>query len=241
MSKFTLLLIVGSFVLLEGALIVSAQARVPSPDKKQDPPLVRYEAEEGLPKDKAGEKRRDYAVLEAALNDLASPKNPEYKYFIQHRGPGKEIVINAETIWRYRVTDMIHDLDQPNRNVDGSDIRSIATDIQEDLKRRSTTDASSLADFKPANPNIVVQDLDHMLEAADPTSLFDDGLNAIRKKYPTAWGYVWAFLPGYSKDGKSAVIVFYEPGGRHGGDWVYMLSRKGKRWEVDWRHCHIYK
>ena len=44
--------------------------------------------------------------------------------------------------------------------------------------------------------------------------------------------------PGYSKDGRSAVILFEGgPNGIHGLNWVYMLAKKGKRWEVQWRHC----
>jgi len=232
--------VIGSSIfLLEGAWIVSAQTRAPAPDKKPDQRIVRYEAEEGLPKDKTGAKRRDYAVLEAALNDLTSPKNPEYKYHIQNVGPGKEIVINDKTCVADRFDDVMFDLGHPNRNIDCDDIRSVAADIKDDFNRRSKTEASSLADFRPANSNIIVQDLDHMLE--EPRGVLDDSLGAIRKKYPTAWGYVWAYLPGYSKDGKSAVVVFDRPGGRHGGDWVYMLSKAGKRWEVVWRHCHNYK
>jgi hypothetical protein len=237
--KFTLLVIGCFIVLLEGAWIVSAQTGAPSRDNKQDPPFVRYDAEEGLPQDKAGEKRRDNEVLEAALNDLANAKNPEYKYFIQNRGPGKEVVINDRTLVADRFIDMMLALDKPNRNIDGNDIRIIPIGVQEDFKRRSKAAASSLADFKPANPVVVVEDLDQMLE--EPDGFLKDALGAIRKKYPNTWGYVWAYPPGYSKDGKSAVMIFDAPGGRHGGDWVYMLSKKGKRWEVVWRHCHNYR
>src|SRR6516225_2591455 len=92
--KITLLLVFSALAPLDGAIIVSAQQISPSPGKIQDQPPVKYEAEEGLPKDRAGEKRRDYAVLEAALNDLASPKNPEYKNVIQNLGLRREIVID---------------------------------------------------------------------------------------------------------------------------------------------------
>jgi hypothetical protein len=76
-SKLKLLVIGSSISMLAVTVIVSAQTGAPSTEKKPEQRIVRYEAEDGLPKDKAGEKRRDYAVLEAALNDLASPKNPE--------------------------------------------------------------------------------------------------------------------------------------------------------------------
>jgi hypothetical protein len=239
MSKFKFLVIGIPILLLVAALIVFAQTRAPSPKKEQDQLFIKYKAEEGLPMDKAGEKRQDYALLEAALNDLASPKNPEYKYYIQTRGPGREIVIDDRTCVANQFTDTHLNLDQPNNNIDGTDIRGVPVDIQEDFKRRSKEAARSLADFEPANPNIIVHDLDHIFAEA-PGGL-DDSVGAIRRKYPTAWGYVLAYLPGYSKDGMSAVVVFYLPNGAHGGDAVYMLQKEAKRWNVVWRHFHFYR
>ena len=93
----------------------------------------------------------------------------------------------------------------------------------------------SLADFKPANRDVILCDLDRLFDdALDRDEYY---LNAFRKKFPTAWGFVWAYPPGYSKDGKTAVVFFEGgPNGSHGLSWVYMVARKGKRWEVLWRH-----
>jgi hypothetical protein len=87
----------------------------------------------------------------------------------------------------------------------------------------------SRADFKPANPNILVRDLEKDF----------DGAHAFVERYPIAWGYVWANQSGYSKGGKPAIIDF-EGGsnGIHGMDWTDRLTRKGKRWEVERRHLH---
>jgi hypothetical protein len=232
MFERRLSVMIGFIALLGGAFLVSTQERASSPSKKQDQQPIKYEAEEGIPKDKAGEKRRDYAVLEATLNDLASPKNPEYKYHIENVGPGREIVIDDKTC-EY---DLFIDLADENRNIDGTDKRRIPADLQEDFKRRNKGPARSLADFKPANPNILVRDLDKEFKDSD---LF---ARAFLKKYPTAWGYVWAYPPGYSRDGKAAIVVFEGgPNGIHGLTWVYVLSKKGKRWEVQWRHCHAWE
>ncbi len=63
-------------------------------------------------------------------------------------------------------------------------------------------------------------------------------MEAFLERHPTAWGYVWAYPPGYSADGQTAVVVFEGgPNGVHGLNWVYMIARKGKVWEVQWRHC----
>ena len=151
------ILVDGFLTLPGGALIVSAQEKTSSPERNQVQHSVKYEVEAGLPKDEVGEKRRDYAILEAALNDVASPKNPD----------------------------------------------------------------------------ILVRDLEKAFgEGDDPIGVF-------LKKYPTAWGYVWAYPPGYSKDGKWALVVFEGgPNGSHGLDWKYMLTRERNRWLVVWRHCH---
>lgn len=226
MFKRSLLVVIGVVFLLGAAFLVSPPEKAPLPVTKQDHHFIKYEAEEGVPKDEAAEKRRDYAVLEAALNDLTSPKNPEYKYHIQNVGPGREIVIADKMCnFGYELTDT-------STNVDYTDTRRIPADIQDHFKRRNDGRARSLKDFKPANPDILVRDLDKMFEKAyDPIEVF-------RKQYPTAWGYVWAYPPGYSKDGKTAIVLFEGgPNGEHGLNWVYMLTKKGKSWHVQWRHC----
>lgn len=227
MSRRMLLLVIVVFALLGATSLVFAWRKPPPPGKKTDQAPIKYEAEDGLPKDKAAEKRRDYAVLEATLNDLASPNNPEHKYYIKNVGPGREIVIDHKLCEGGLPLDLIDE----STNIDGKDARSIPAEIQEDLKRRKAELGSSLADFKPTNPDIIVRDLDELFNKAGY------GVAVFDKQYPSAWGYVGAYPPGYSKDGNSAVVVFEGgPNGIHGLNWVYMLAKKGKRWEVQWRH-----
>ena len=214
-------------VAMPGSTLLIFAQKAPSPEERPSQALINYQAEPGVPKDEAGEKRRDYAVLEAALNDLTSPRNPEYKYHIKSGGPGREIVVDDNT---YDYDDGA-ELDDKSSNIDKTDSRSIPADIQEDFKRRNDGRARSLKDFKPANPSIVMRDLDKMFEVDDP-------LEEFRKAYPDAWGFVWAYLPGYSKDGETAVVLFEGgPNGIHSLNWVYMLAKKRNRWEVQWRHC----
>ncbi len=224
-----LLFVASGFVVLAGGVLLVSNLDWPwltASPKDQQP--INYEANEGIPKDKVGEKRRDYAVLEAALNDLTSRKNPEYKYHIQNVGPGQEIVI-GDTTCKYT---LFIDLAQATQNIDHEDARSIPKDVQADFDRRRQEAPRSLADFKPANPDIIVYDLIRLFENQS------QHYKAFRKAYPKAWGYVWAFLPGYSRDGKNAVVVFQSGGfGNHGENWVYLLTREGRRWVVQWRHC----
>ncbi len=114
MFKHRLSVAIGFILLLSGSLLVLAQERTSSPGKKQGEQPIAYEAEEQVPKDRTGEKRRDYAVLEAALNDLTSPKNPEYKYHVQNVGPKREIVIGRDTC-KY---DLFLDIGRESHNID---------------------------------------------------------------------------------------------------------------------------
>jgi hypothetical protein len=227
MFKHILLVVTGLIAVSGGAVLVFAQGKASS--KKQDQQSIRYEAEEGIPKDKAAEKRRDYAVLEATLNDLASPKNPEYKYAIRDGGfVGREIVVDETTIQYCSI-----EVTCETENIDREDARSIPIDIQKDIIRRQKEPARSLMDFKPANPHVIVCDVDKLLEGVTGIAVFDK----LRKEYPAAWAYVRVNMPGYSKDGKSAVVLVEGgPNGGHGASWVYMLTKKGKPWEVQWRH-----
>jgi uncharacterized protein (TIGR02246 family) len=200
------------------------------PEEKPGPHAVRYEADERLPEGREAEQRRDYAVLEAALDDLTSTENPEYRYQIRNVGPRHEIVIDDNT-WEHAPRDP----GDESRNIDRRDPRPIPDDIRADLRRRDDGPPTSLADFRPANPRIIVRDLDELFGPAEgPLS----AIAAFDERYPDAWGYVSTHLPGYSTDGSSAVVVFEGGPSAHGLDWVYMLSRRGKRWEVQWRHLH---
>jgi hypothetical protein len=71
-----ILVFVGSLVLVSGAFAFSDKEES-SPLGRNDP--IKYETEENPPKDQIGEKRRDYAVLEAALEDLARKKRGQRK------------------------------------------------------------------------------------------------------------------------------------------------------------------
>ena len=90
-------------------------------------------------------------------------------------------------------------------NSDHEDPRRIPDDILADLRRRNAGPVRSLADFKPANPDIVVRDLDKLFER--PGGLLDAN-EEFEKRYPNAFCYVGAHLPGYSREGDSAIIVF---------------------------------
>ncbi len=96
---------------------------------------------------------------------------------------------------------------------DGEDVYRFPEGIQADFVRRNAKPPKRLTDFRPANHAILVRDLDR--EFDEPRGFLD----LFHRKYPRAWGYVWASRPGYSKDGNLALICFEGgPNGEHGMD-----------------------
>ena len=217
-------------MLLCGILLGFEQDKTSHDDKETREPPVRYKAEEGLPKNKLAETLRNYAIMEAILNDLTSPRNPEYRMQIDNKGLSREIVINVDnelgnlSLW---------EPGKVSHNSDGKDPRPIPDEMHADLYKRIKLPRTSLHDFKPANPKILVRDLNKEFDGSSDF-VFD-----FVKKYPSAWGYVWGWEFGYSKDGKSVIVALEGgPNGNHGLSWTYMLINKDKRWEVVWRHCN---
>ncbi len=232
MRNRVLRVILGSVIALGGALGIAAILSKAMKHEHPTQPAVRYFAEDELPKDEAAEKRRDFAVLEAALNDFAD------RYPDKSVAPVKLIVNDKTSLSGPFVSRIAEPIGQASAE-DGDDGRSIPKDLLDDLDRRGALKALSLADFRPASPSIIVDNLDAMLET--PTSVLDVGEGAIRRKYPPPSRPLWPRAPGYSSDGNSAIVAFGLPMGMHGADWVYLLSRKGTRWVVDWRHLQMYR
>jgi hypothetical protein len=52
--------------------------------------------------------------------------------------------------------------------------------------------------------------------------------------------YVSAWLPGYSQDGRSAVVRFWFGPSAHGAIATYRLTRKGGHWKIDWHKLAYY-
>ncbi len=143
MCKRMSLIVIVSATLSGGTPLGFAQEKAPSPARGQIQQPNRYEAEEGVPKGEVAEKRRDNSVLEAALNDLASPRNPEYKYHIRNVGPGREILV-GHRMW---TKSAVFELQEESRNIDGTDPRVIPAALRKDFGRRSGMPAGSLKDF----------------------------------------------------------------------------------------------
>ena len=104
--------------------------------------------------------------------------------------------------------------------------------------RKADRAPARLAGFKPDSPNVVVGDLE-----AIPTGEFGhDFRRNFLKAYPDARAYVWAYLPGYSADGRRAIVRLSVGPSPHGTMATYLLERgpENGKWTVVWRwftHC----
>src|SRR5262249_42141970 len=151
----------------------------------------------------AAEKLRDDAVLEVALGDLVSPNNSYNKR--HHKGDSSrvEVLVDDEFCEYSRGADLYLGAENRDANDSQPDPQGIPADLQADLERRNTGPAGSLSNFRPANPAIIVRDVDRDFKGMSGLA----GWQAFEEKYPNALGYVRVSRLGYSRDGRSAIVV----------------------------------
>jgi hypothetical protein len=182
------------------------------------------------------ERARDYEILEAALEDIIDPENPEYDVSARSEIQGKVLVLDSKSFTSMR--DIYLPQDDLNEHVIQKDGQSVPEEIGADLRRRNSGESASFSDFKPRDRRILVRDLDE--EVGDLSEF--RAREAFWTKYPDPIGYVRAYLPGYSRDGKTAVVVMDDgPSYLHPRAWTFFLERLGGRWKVKWRHLHCWE
>lgn len=105
--------------------------------------------------------------------------------------------------------------------------KNVASEIKDDLLSRNPRyKRFILAHYQPSNPDILVRDL----------SQIDQGVG-FTSQYPKARGYVEANLPGYSRDGRTAVVLFTSgprahPDLGYADTGTYLLRKLKGRWEI---------
>ena len=170
----------------------------------------------------------DYQILEIVLTDLVG-----FKDFDPMVGEGKKtrIVLSIRTAGSDGTGGSPGFLGDGQLNGEGHDKTPylIAADIRVDLWRRNPKEPVSLAEFKPSSPLILLADLRGLR-----------GFDGFSTKYPDARGYVVTWLPGFSKDGRAAVLRASFGPTAHGATLTYMLVKKGEHWEVVWRTVGYY-
>ena len=117
------------------------------------------------------------------------------------------------------------------KEVLGDEIKDVPGEVRDDVLRRNPEETGySLSRYQPSNPNILVQDMRVILQADLP---FD-------RQFPNAVGYIGPFLPGYSRDGRTALFYFnFGPSG-HGAAGYYLLRKVEGRWEIIVKGFYIF-
>jgi hypothetical protein len=118
-----------------------------------------------------------------------------------------------------------------SRHFGDKDKRLIPSDIREDLAKRNPKLPMSLGPFKPSNPLVVLDD-----QLASETSI------RFVHAHPNARGWVKFWVPGYSSDEATAVVIFScgRLDGKHPQFCAVGLAKKKGSWAVIWRRRTYY-
>ena len=104
----------------------------------------------------------------------------------------------------------------------GDHTKNVPAEIRADLvSRNADRNGYSMARYRPSNPDILVQDL----RSIGPNIDFD-------LKFPNARAYVSPALPGYSYDGRMALLFLASGPTLHGCFRYYLLRKVKGRWEI---------
>jgi hypothetical protein len=170
----------------------------------------------------------DNQILEMVLSDLL--KNPD---FLQTTG-FRDIVLSVETPGQPLNSDLF-------LSSSAKPAPAIPTDVRTNLQKRNsevvpvpsyrheyTLVRHRWTNYHPSNERILVRDI-------SPFRRDVRGWSKFRNAYPDARGYVIAWLPGYSKDKKTALLHFLVGPSAHGAVGTYLLTSDGKKWAIKWR------
>jgi hypothetical protein len=116
---------------------------------------------------------------------------------------------------------------------------TLPPDAEDDLRRRNTP-----ADAKPDTYDSVRAFYTNLTFSTGIVvtnlSSFGEREHSINTAFPTARGWLDAYLPGYSKDGLCAVVRAGVEPSPHGAMVTALLRKQGDRWVVEWYHVAYY-
>ncbi|MFI5459883.1 MAG: hypothetical protein ACHRXM_31060 [Isosphaerales bacterium] len=157
----------------------------------------------------------DHEIFDIVLSDMIG--NKEFNPAVGGRSIKKsQVVLEAATYGGVSDHFLSHLSNDPTK--------AIPSEIRVDLLRRNPKgERYSLASYHPSNANILISDLSRVD--------LDLGFAEV---FPDARGYVQPYLPGYSRDGQSALFLFGFGPTSHGAVGYYLLNRESGRWEIVW-------
>jgi hypothetical protein len=172
------------------------------------------------------DRNRDRQVIEAALNDLMDPQNPENAIEFPAKNTSViDVVLDEMT---YAWCDFAP---EKPRQVERDTI--VINEAWSDLERRNGKSVFPVREIGLGVSWLIrYDDLDRLCATAiDKDEPFWD---YFQQCHPNASGCLWVVLPGYSRDGRTAVVAFARPS-YHGQYWKYVLHKTQKGWEVNRR------
>jgi hypothetical protein len=167
---------------------------------------------------------RDCRVIEAALDDVLDPRNPENAIVYEEKGgPDAEVVLHELTA-----------------TLDWSDRGEPAGERPEELAEKQADSDLSRRNGGGVFP---VRELGlsarRLIRSADLVQLDDEALEKrsalyeyFQERFPRACGWLDVTLPGYSRDGKTSIVVFVRYSGGHAAIWSYALRLTPTGWRV---------
>jgi hypothetical protein len=177
--------------------------------------------------------KRDAAVLEAVLKDYGDAANPIHANFLAVRRPGQFVVLDSESATFLPALAL--DQGRLNLRLGDTPAQAVSKEIGDDLRRRNSEAFASLKDFRPKDVKVTVVDIEETLaDVATPAEQY----NKFWELYPDSWGLVYAYLPGYSKDGTTAVVPLVSGPSMQMQFDTYFLKKEDGRWKVEWRQGH---
>jgi hypothetical protein len=184
---------------------------------------------EAWPMYRRWELRRDGRVLEAVLADILDPKNPEMAGYVARYGGATQVIVDHRTMGRTEWSVLGLERRLPA-------VTPVPVFSQGNLAWRNAGEQIPVAAFGLRDPRVLVQDL----EAEVP-----DGVGLLwamnfQKRYPVADGYLRLARPGYSLDGRTALVVTRGGPSYHGMIWIHLLTYTNRKWRVSWRHRHFF-
>jgi len=172
---------------------------------------------------------RDQRVLQAALLHLVA--DPGFVMPGAARD-GRSIVLSSRSATG---TGMIESYQM--RSDVGSAL-TIPDDLEKDLLRRNATSQGSSVVVSFGGSN-----LDSRITVADLTTGEPPAIERrppFSERFPQARGWVEPWLPGYSKDGRRAIIRAWVGPSPHGASVTVLLERSGRSWVVRWSRIAHY-
>jgi hypothetical protein len=214
------------------ALLLCSLALAIGCSKEAHRAVEKVEALEGKPQAPLTED--DFKILDVVLIDLL-----DFEDFIGsgRRNDASKIVLDTITPGAFSGFNE-HQFNLEVNNYEG---QADSGELGHDLSRRNPEEPISLAGYKSPSPKILLEDQGALISSQDIPK--EKAYNLYRFQntpLPNVSRFVIAWLPGYSKDGNTAVFRAHWGPYIHGATLTYKLARKDGRWTVVWRFVSRY-